>query len=121
MKYEIKVIKDKAYVWIQVYENITVDIYKDFAEKSIQIAKEHRINKYLVDVREARLFSSALDQYRFGYEDMENYSLGKISRIAVLVKESDNSHDFIETIFINAGYSCRLFIDADAAIKWLTK
>ena len=41
------------------------------------------------------------------------------TKIAVLVSPGDRSHDFIETLFKNAGYICTFFENRTSAMKWL--
>ena len=45
----------------------------------------------------------------------------KSARISILCGINDQSHDFIETMRLNTGFSCRLFRDKAAAIAWLQK
>ena len=119
MKYKISVSEDGTYISIRVLETITGEIEKEFAKFAIKEAKQRKIRKFLVDVRGTRNIANSSEQYLLGYEDMKQFDLDKHSRIAVLVDENDNSHNFIETIMFNAGYLCSIFIDEDAALEWL--
>ncbi|MFC1764154.1 hypothetical protein ACFL6U_19030 [Planctomycetota bacterium] len=119
MKYTISLSEDGTYVRIRVSETITGEGEKDFAQNAIKDAKAHRINKFLVDVRGAPNKASSLEQYRFGHEDVKQFGLDRGARIAVLADTDDQSHDFIETVFVNAGYCCRLFQAEDLAVEWL--
>ncbi|MFC1812895.1 hypothetical protein ACFL03_09395 [Thermodesulfobacteriota bacterium] len=119
MRYKISLSENGTYVRIRVFEAITGEIEKEFAEIAIKDAKQRKISKFLVDVRGTLNIASSLEQYLFGYEDMNQFGLDRGSRIAVLADANDKSHNFIETIFVNAGYHCRIFTDEDAASKWL--
>lgn len=59
------------------------------------------INKYLVDFTETRNTDTVLDSYEFAYKDM--VGIEGLARVATLVSPGDNSHNFIETVAINAG------------------
>ena len=118
MDYNISLSEDGTFLWIRVFETINGKMEKEFAGKAIEDARQHKINSFLVDVRGIENVASTLEQYMFGYEDVKKFGLNKNSKIAILVDEGDKSHDFIETVFMNAGYHCCLFRDEDAAIKW---
>jgi hypothetical protein len=92
---------------------------KEFAEKAISIAKQHNMSKFLVDVRGTQNVASTLEQYIFGYQNMLQFGLPKDSDISILANADNESHSFIETLLINAGYHCRLFRDEEAALEWL--
>lgn len=121
MKYEISISEDKTFVRIRVFGSITDEMNKEFAEKAILTARENNLLNHLVDVRQAQHVSSTFDQYQFAYKDMEQMLLDKKSSIAVLARADDQSHNFIETVFRNAGYNCKLFIDEETAINWLSE
>lgn len=119
MKYKISLSEDGTYVIIRVLEAITGEMEREFAREAIKDAEQRDIRAFLVDARGTPNVASSLQQYLLGYEDMIQFGLDRSSRIAVLVDAGDSSHDFIETVFLNAGYQCRLFLDKDSALKWL--
>jgi len=119
MKYEIAFSADAGFVRITVHESITADLERDFVKEAIAAAKQNGVSRYLVDVREASNVASTVDQYRLAYEDTTRFGLDSTSKIAVLVRQADHSHDFIETVFRNAGHNCQLFVDEDDASDWL--
>ena len=103
MKYKISLSKDKAYVRIRVFEAFNGKTEKEFAENAIKDAKQHKINKFLVDVRGTPNIASSLEKYLLAYVDMDQFGLYRGSRIAILADENDESHNLVETVFINAG------------------
>ncbi len=119
MKYEISLSEDNTFIRIRVFETINGEIEREFAGKAITEAKQRNIRQFLVDVRGTTNVASSFQHYLFGYEDMEKLGLALNSKIAVLADESDRTHDFIETIFINAGHRCRLFRVEKVALEWL--
>jgi len=119
MKYKISLSEDRTHIRIRVFEAITGDMEREFAEKAIKEAKHHKIHKYLIDVRQAPNVSFISEQFLLSYKDMDRMSLDRRSKLAVLAEVEDTSHNFIETVFRNAGYNCHLFVDEDSALKWL--
>jgi hypothetical protein len=119
MKYKIAISKDGTYIRIRVFEAITGEMERNFAQNAIKDARRWKTNKFLVDVRGTLNITSSLEKYLFGYKDMNQFGLDRVSGIAVLADANDKSHDFIETVFLNAGYQCRIFPNEEAALKWL--
>lgn len=78
------------------------------------------INRYLMDVREARNIDNTIDQYLFAYEDCKKYpEIDTNARIAALITKGDHSHDFMETVLVNSGVTIKLFNDLSSAKKFL--
>lgn len=119
IKYKISLSKDKTYVKIRVLEAFNGETEKEFIENAIQDAKQHHISKFLVDVRGTPNKSNSLEQYLLAYVGIDQFGLGRDSRIAILAGENDKSHTFTETVFVNAGYHCRIFPNVDDALIWL--
>jgi hypothetical protein len=81
---------------------------------------EMGVKRYLVDATEARNIDSVLGNYDFAYSDMKTTpGIDKSARVAGLVSPTDHSHDFVETLLLNAGLTFRLFTDPDAALGFL--
>jgi len=121
MKYNITLSGDGIYLRVQVSETITVDLTREFAKKAIEEAKQKGINRFLVDVRNVQNISSTMEKYTFGHNDLDLFGLDRLSKIAILAKSGDQSHNFIATVLSNAGYRCTLFADEALALKWLVE
>jgi hypothetical protein len=119
MKYAISLSEDGKHIRIRVFEAITGDMEREFAANAIEEARRHGLRKFLVDVRGTSNVAATLEQFTLGHKDMDEFALDRSSRIAILADAADRSHDFIETVFLNAGFDCRLFSTEDAALKWL--
>lgn len=119
MQYKISLSEDGTYIRVQVFEPVTAKMLGELADKAIALARQHRILKHLVDVRQVSNVSSPVEQYQLAHEDAKQMALDPLSRIAVLVNPQDPSHDFMETVLQNAWYNCRLFADEKTALKWL--
>ena len=120
MKFEVSSSDGDAYIRVKTFDAVTGDMAKQLAENAINNAGQRGINRFLVDVRGTPNIASTGEQYRLGHNDMEQFGLKKDSKIAILVDVNDTSHSFIETVFLNAGYRCRIFYDEEAAVIWLT-
>lgn len=119
MKFKISFSKDKAYVRIHVFNAFNGKTEREFAENAIKDAKQHKITKFLVDVRGAPNVANSLEQYLLAYVDVDQFGLNRDSRIAILADENDESHNLLETVFVNAGYHCCIFLNEDDALIWL--
>ncbi|PKO16363.1 MAG: hypothetical protein CVU39_08340 [Chloroflexi bacterium HGW-Chloroflexi-10] len=119
MSYRIYPSSDGKYI-IQEVEG---DYYRKRAlELNIEahaIARGLGINRFLVDLTQARNVDSIYESYEFSYEDMQIEEIDQSARVAVLVDIDDNSHDFIETVSRNAGSDVTLFRDVEKARQHL--
>lgn len=121
MDFEITFSADEGFVRIKVHRSITAGLERDLAEKAIAAAKQNGVLRYLADVRGVSNVASTVDQYDLAYRELTRLGLDRTSRIAVLIMQQDRSHDFIETVFRNAGHDCRLFVKEDDARDWLRR
>jgi hypothetical protein len=61
-----------------------------------------------------------IENYEFAYEKVSpNPKINKLAKVALLVSKNDHSHDFIETVSINAGLQVKLFRNQKAALEYL--
>lgn len=82
--------------------------------------RELGINRYFVDMTEARNAERVVGNYEFAHEDMRrDQSIEKDVRVAILVSPEDHSHDFVETALRNAGHNVTLFRDRELALRHL--
>lgn len=121
MDYRIDCDKTSGFVRISVYHTITADLERSFAKEAIEVARRNDLLNYYADVREVSNIASTLDQYYLAYEDMARFGLDRKSKIAVVHTPDDHSHDFIEIVFLNAGYRCGLFTDEEQAYDWFKR
>lgn len=119
MEYQVLLSDDATYIIVRVLGVITEDKEKAFAADAIRKGKLNNIDKYLVDVRGAPSVVGSLKQYFFGSEEVDQFGLGKKSKIAIIADKDDESHHFIETGLLSAGHACRLFGKETEALKWL--
>jgi hypothetical protein len=88
--------------------------------ESHALGKKLNINRYLVDVTEARNTDHVSEDYQFAYKDMRRTEgIDNAAIVAVITGPDDHSHDFIETVTRNSGLNVRLFRDYDKAVQYL--
>lgn len=121
MKYEISLSDDGSYLHIRLFQSITAELERIFAEEAINAARGKGILRYFADVRGIKNVADPAEKYVLANEEMKHFGLDPASRVAVLISPGDHSHDFIETVFRNAGFNFRLFKDEGEALDWLKK
>lgn len=120
MPYELTIPPDATYVLVTVDEPFTRRLAIDLAVGSSRLAAFEGLRGFLYDLRRSRNVESVLTNYEFVHRDMPPLDLDRCARVALLVSPDDHSHDFVETVSVNVGYSVRLFRDEAIAIHWLT-
>ncbi|MET0068682.1 MAG: hypothetical protein ABW096_01480 [Candidatus Thiodiazotropha sp.] len=98
---------------------MTSELGRRCGEDAVRLGERNGINCFLFDLRGSPNIQSTLPNYQFAYHDMKEFGFPKDSRSALLTDPDDRSHDFMETVFKNAGYSIRIFTDLEHALAWL--
>ena len=75
--------------------------------------------RFLFDVRGCPNIEQPHKTYKYTYDEMKTLNLDRVARVAILASPNDKSHDFVETVNVNAGYNVKLFKEANAALSWL--
>lgn len=119
MNYTIKLSKNKKFLEVKVMCQINKDIARQWSADVAKKSRELDIRRFLFDVRSAQNVGTVMEQYTFAYQDSEELNLPKDVRSAILISETDRSHDFVETSFKNVGFDVRIFTDKSSAVKWL--
>ena len=121
MGYEISISENGKYIIIEVVEPITGQLEKRFMKDGLDALKAYGIKKIFINVSKVPNVAGVVEQYQLAYDDAVSQELPRDTRIAIFAALDDHSHDFIETVFKNAGYNCSLFRDKNSAIEWLEK
>ena len=119
MKYEVKISDDEDFVWQIPHEDMTTQLASEIGLKAVNLARAENINKYLVDVRGIKNIDTSFDKYDFAYNEASEVGYRLSDRIAIVSDPDDTSHNFIETVSLNAGYQVKLFTKIQSAIDWL--
>jgi hypothetical protein len=119
MPYTLSVSADGAYIILKVTGQITRSSQMASNIENHALGKKLGINRFLVDVTEARNVDTVSDNYQFAYEDMHIPEINPGVRVAILASPGDHSHDIVETVLRNAGQAVTLFTDPEAAKRYL--
>lgn len=117
----IEIAGENSFIQLKICGEITRE--KSFAInlEAHKVGKENGIKKFLVDVTEARNVDTVLNNYKIAYNDMDNEMINRYSRVAFLAHPKDHSHDFIETVFQNAGHFIKLFRKKEESLAYLAE
>lgn len=119
MDLKVGLSEDQHHVVVRVEGTITRKGAFEFNRAAAKLAREHEIEAYLFDLRRAVNVESAADNYAIAYEDASEIAFSRSARIAVLHAPDDTSHQFIETVALNAGYCMKHFTAEQDALAWL--
>lgn len=120
MDYSIDLSDDQSYIQLTITGELNRKKAVNINLKAHALGKKHNIDRYLVDVRNARNTDSIMQSYEFAYSDMQNTDgIDKSATVAAIVDPDDHSHDFLETVAKNAGIDINLFTDERKAIEHL--
>ena len=111
--------EDKSYVRVTAHGVISFKYDDPARTDDVKEALAYNINNFLIDLTDAVNKSDLLTQHQYAYEDFKRLGVDIKSKIALLIKDGEHSHDFIETVLINAGYTCKRFNNEQDAINWL--
>ena len=120
MSYVISASEDNKYIILKYM----VDFKREMTMRSIieahVLGEQLEINRYLVDLTESRNRASAFTNYEFGYRDLgAQPAFNPAARVALLTAPGDDSHDFLETVMLNAGFDVTMFKDRELAVQHL--
>ena len=121
MEYSISLSDDSKYIFLKYKGKINREIALKATVEAHERAKKHGISCILVDVIESTNLESVINNYGYAYEELRVAPINRQMVVALLVDPDDHSHDFIETLMINAGHNLKLFRDRERAIQHLTR
>jgi hypothetical protein len=120
MEYRIFISDNRRYIVIKVTGEIDTKSSMQYTEESHEIGRANGIDKFLIDLTEARNTLRVLENYEFAYETFTpNPVINKNAKVALLVAANDHSHDFVETVMINSGVQVKLYRRLDLALHYL--
>ena len=119
MDYVITTDPERSIIFVRVLRTINDEVALAFMTDAIRRSHQEECKLHIVDVRGVTNSMSTTTQYDLAYNDAHRLDLPLGSRIGLVTDSDDNSHDFIETLFRNAGYRCQVFHSDQEAIQWL--
>lgn len=121
MDYLIEIVGENSFIQLTIRGEITSEKGMLSNQEVYKLGREKGINKYLVDVTEARNVDNILNNYQFAYKDMNNELFDRSAKVAFLVHPEDHSHDFITLVLQNSGFIVQLFRKKEEALEFLVK
>ncbi|MFZ1288892.1 MAG: hypothetical protein WAR79_02290 [Melioribacteraceae bacterium] len=121
MEYFLEIVGNNSFVKLTIRGEITSEKGMMTNKAAYKLGKENGINKYLVDITEARNVNHISQNYDFAYKDMNNELFDRFAKVAFLVDPADHSHDFLEIVLRNAGFIVQLFRNKEEALAFLLK
>ena len=116
----LTVSEDKKYIIEKVVGEVTSQDMYQHAVEAHQLARTLNLRAFLMDLTDAVNLQSVRENYDLVYQQFRTSDkLIRNSRLALWVKMNDHSHDFIETLALNAGDYVKLFRDPQKAIDFL--
>lgn len=120
MRYEVFVSECKNWVQATMHCQVSLKSMLDLITSAAQVADDYGLESYLFDLRGINNDRCPCDDYQIANHYLRGLGFGWGARVALLVSQGDDSHDFLELAVSNAGYSWRLFEDQQVAQDWLT-
>jgi hypothetical protein len=119
MEYELSVSDDRRYINIRLYVPMTAKLSRTIAHDLADLSDETKIERFFFDLRGAVSELEVLSSYTMAYEDLEKIGPSRSHMSVFLTDVEDKSHDFMETLYRNAGFNVKQFKDKDTALAWL--
>jgi len=120
MSYTITPSPDSKYIVVKMKVDMTRKLAKEVTSQAFTLGRDLGISCYLIDLTESKNQESIVGSYKSAYEDLAHLPWqDSLTRAALLVDPEDHSHDFNETVLINAGLKVKLFRDRELAIPYL--
>jgi len=119
MSHSASLSENGKFIVCKLNELITLDVAKEFALEVDRLSRATGVKRVFTDVRGAPNVLSVFENYDFAYKILESIQIQRDVRAAILIDQTDRTHNFAETVIRNAGYNVRLFQDEEAAITWL--
>lgn len=120
MDYEVSIADNGNYIIIKYCVPMTTEVALKSSSELMGLSAEHDIKRFLFDMRESANVQSITANFKFANKDIQTFEFPRNSLSAFLVRPNDKSHDFITTVFLNAGYAVEKFTSVREAVKWLT-
>ena len=119
MGFKITISENGEYIIGKISDPLNIETAQQLTEEYVKIIKSTGIKKILNDVRSTPDAMGVFNNYEFAYTITKALNLPKDIRAAIVTDPNDITHDFQETVAINAGYSVKVFKEIGAAVTWL--
>lgn len=118
MPYNASIDKARGVVLIEYSGEVTLADRKDARADLVKFAKEHGLNRGLVDMRHCNMTLSTMEIYEFG-STFEEAGVHAGIRIGGLVLPHDEDDRFLEAVAGNRSATIKFFLNEKEALQWL--
>lgn len=91
---------------------------KALAAVVAKVQENSKSYNLLVDTRLINCQMSTIQEYKFG-EKLADCVEIRNTRVALLIKETDEQRHFLNTVAVNRGYNQKKFVSFEEATNWL--
>jgi hypothetical protein len=119
MSFSLSIPDGANFVLVCITGRVTREVALESGVAATALGNAKGLCRFLYDLRSAPNTETAASNYYFVYQDMPERGLTRNVRVALLAAPDDHSHDFVETLMLNAGYVVSLFREEQAALEWL--
>ena len=118
---KVEVIDGLNIVSGKIEGDLTKEIAKRYFEEVGKVASQNGLNRVYTDLREASLKADEQDMSELSQE-LARLGMACFYKRALIVKEDVKGYKRWENHCLSAGYKhLRLFVDDEAAMKWLAE
>ena len=119
MSYKITISENGEYIIGKIYGPLNRETAQQLTREYVKIINSTGIKKILNDVRDAPDAMGIFNDYEFAYKDTKALNLPMDIQAAFVTAPNDNTHNFHETVAVNAGYFVKVFKEIESAVTWL--
>ncbi len=109
----------KKYLHICVDSELSYRNALQLAEIAHQLASTQGVRNFFFDLRGIRNTATTSQNYKLISEDIERIGFDKTAKVALLIDEFDESHDFIGSAANSAGYNLKSFTCESTLLEWI--
>ncbi len=119
MAEEVRISPDGTCILVRSVGSPSLGEMKQTLSRIVELRRDHKIDKVLVDSRTRSVQPSVPDIYGGG--KLLANALGSGTRIAVLVSELMADHMLFENVAVNRGAVVAYFQHEELALRWLSQ
>ena len=100
--------------------DVNTKVWSEVFRKALEFSDVHRSKALLIDLRLARIPLNVIDVYNLP-PVLQHVGLSRQYGLAWIMKERNRELDFYEVVFLNQGFTTKVFTDVEDAKSWLKK
>lgn len=119
MSFKTRISDCGKYLHLIALQEINYSLAVQLVERAFSEAARHGIRNCFLDVRGCRNTASTSQNYKLVHEDIERIGFDHTWKFALLIDDHDDSHDFIGSAAMSAGFNYKLFTSEPALLEWI--